>query len=321
MSMKGIFFAAALAFLPIIGHAYDDSDRPIKIVVPFAPGGITDSVARIGAKWLSTDLRKPVIVDNRPGAGGAIAADIVARAPADGYTLFLASLPQIAILPAMQPVKYDPVKDFEPVSIIGVSPMVLVVNPKVPVNSVDEFIRYVKNSPTPIAYGSAGNGTITHLAMVKFLEAANLTMNHIPYKGGASAMADVLANQIPTYFGNVSEVAQHVKAGKLRALAVSSTKRVSTLPDTPTIAELGFANYSAETWTGIMAPAKTSAEIVNKLSESLIRSVHNPAVAKQLEDIGVTLVGNTPSEFAAWRDRDIKTWSTAARKILSENTN
>lgn len=310
---------AALALAqPALAQANDWPQNPITLVVPFAPGGITDSVARISAEWLTKDLGKPVVVSNRPGAGGAIAADFVARATPDGYTLFLASLPQIAILPAIQAVNYDP-KEFEPISIVGVSPMALVVNTKFPANSIESFVEQVKKSPNPVAYGSAGNGTITHLAMVKFLEATHLTMTHIPYKGGAPALADVLGNQIPTYFGNVSEVTEYVKSGRLRAIAVSGSQRTSALPNVPTVAELGYPDFSAETWTGIMAPAKTPKPIIDKLADSLMRAVKSPAVEEKLQAIGVTIVGNNPKEFAAWRDRDIQTWSSTAKKILAEN--
>ena len=237
--------AAPLAVMLAIGgiaqlHASTNvwPQQPVKIMVGLAAGGLTDTITRIIAQPLGEQLGQPMVVENRPGASGTIAAEVVARGPADGYTLVMGNLPQMVILPAMQTTKYDPLRDFAPISLVGSNPFVLCVNPKLPVHTLAEFIAYVKERPGQLAFGSGGIGNGTHLSMAYFLKLAGLDMIHVPYKGGAPAMADLVAGHVVANFSSSSDALPQVKAGTVRAIAVSSGTRWPKLPDVPAISEL-----------------------------------------------------------------------------------
>jgi len=217
--------------------------RPVTVIVPFAAGGSTDAIARTMTQWLGDNLHQQFVVENRAGAGGAIAAELAARAPADGYTLFVASLPQIAIVPAVSKTRYDPVKDFAPISVIGTNPFVLAVNKDVPVRTIPEFVAYVRAQSQPLSYASAGIGSLTHLSMALFLKRAGIDMVHVPYKGGAPAMSDVVAGHVPAIFSNLSDALPQAAAGNIRLIGVSSEKRAPQIPDVPTVAEQGYPNF------------------------------------------------------------------------------
>jgi tripartite-type tricarboxylate transporter receptor subunit TctC len=287
--------------------------RVVKIIMPFPPGGNSDILGRVIGQRLSESLGQQFIVENRPGGMGAIAAEAVARAPADGYTLFWAALPQIAIFPAMTKVTYDPVKDFSPISDVGTNPFVLVVHPTVPVSTMKEFVDYVRSQPGKLSYGSGGTGTLSHLSMVLLMKRADLDMVHIPYKGGGPAMADLVAGQVKIYFGNLSEVLPHVQAHALRPIAVTSEKRVAQLPDVPTVSESGFPGYRTITWNGLMAPAGTPREIVDKVAREVADAVKQPAIIERLYALGVEPLGDTPEQFAATVAADIPMWAEAVK--------
>ena len=214
--------------------------RPVKVVVPFPPGGVTDSIARITADWLAPRLGQPVIAENRPGASGAIAAEFVARADADGYTLFSAATPQLAIVPHVQKISYDPVKDFAPISIVGTNPFALGCNANLPPKSLTELVAYAKERPGQLSYASPGSGSVGHLTMALFLARAGLKMEAVLYKGGGPAMADVVAGHVPCYFGNLNEIIPHAGGGRLTVFAVSAERRAPQLPQVPTVAEQGY---------------------------------------------------------------------------------
>jgi tripartite-type tricarboxylate transporter receptor subunit TctC len=304
--------AAAIAFVTSsFAQPSAWPQQPIKIVVGLAAGGLTDTITRIIAQPLGDQLGQPMVVENRPGAAGTIAAEAVARSPADGYTLVMGNLPQMVILPAMQTTKYDPLKDFAPISIVGSNPFVLCVNPKLPVHTLAEFIAYVKERPGQLAFGSGGIGNGTHLSMAYFLKLAGLDMIHVPYKGGAPAMADLVAGHVVANFSSSSDALPQVKAGTVRAIAVSGGTRSPKIPDVPTISELGYPTFKTITWNGLMAPAKTPKEIVNRVAAEVARAVKEPAVVEHMGNQGIDPIGNTPEEFAAAIKADVALWTEA----------
>jgi tripartite-type tricarboxylate transporter receptor subunit TctC len=285
----------------------------VAVVVPFAAGGNTDGIGRSIAQWLSDRLGQQFVVENRGGAGGAIAAEMVAKAPADGYTLFVAALPQIAIVPAISQTRYDPVKDFAPISVVGTNPFVLAVNKDVPVKSLPEFIDYVRKAPQPLSYASAGIGSLNHLSMALFLKLAGIDMIHVPYKGNAPAMSDVVAGHVPAIFTNLSDALPQAAAGSIRLIGVSSETRASQIPDVPTVAEQGFPTFKTRTWNALMAPAKTDPAIITRVASEVAAAAKNPGFAERLNHLGVDPLGNTPAEFAALIAADIPFWAEAVR--------
>jgi tripartite-type tricarboxylate transporter receptor subunit TctC len=304
--------AAALAWASG-GFAQPNSwpQQPVKIVVGLAAGGLTDTITRIIAQPLGEKLGQPMVIENRPGAAGTIAAEAVARGPADGYTLVMGNAPQMVIIPAIQATRYDPVKDFAPISIVGSNPFVLCINPKLPVNTLAEFIAYVRERPGQLSYGSGGIGNGTHLSMAYFLKLAGLDMIHVPYKGGAPAMGDLIAGHVPVMFASSSDALPQVKAGAIRALAVSSGERSAKIPDLPTVSELGYPQFKTITWNGLMAPANTPKDIVNRLSAEVARAVKDPGVIERMGNQGIDPIGNTPEEFAAAIKADVALWTEA----------
>lgn len=296
--------AAALGSSLALGQTYPQ--RPVKVITPFVAGGNTDNQARIVSERLSAVLGQQFVVENRIGAGGAIAAEFVAKAPADGYTLFFAASPLLS-LPLVQKVNYDAFRDYAPISIVGIAPYVIGVHISVPATNIKEFVDYVKARPGQMNYASGGTGTGTHLTGALFLARAGLRMQHIPYKGGAQAVADLVGGQVHMYFGNAAELIQHAKGGKIRMLAVSTEKRSAQLPDLPTIAESlpGFRTYS---WNGYLAPAATPRPIIERLAQEIAKIVREPATAERLNNIGVEPLGNTPAEFGEFMRQDAPVW-------------
>jgi len=306
-----------LKLLPIIAalapqflQAQSWPQRPVKLVLPFAAGGNTDSQARILSPRLSAAFRQQFIVENRVGAGGAIAAEYVAKSPADGYTLFFTAASQISILPLVQKVNYDSLKDFAPISIFGTNPFVLGVNASLPARNLKEFIDYVRAHPGQINYSSGGTGSVGHLTPALFASRAGLKMTHIPYKGGAPAVADLVGGQVQVYFGNPSELIPHAKSGRIFLLAVSSEKRAPQLPELPAIAEL-YPGFNIVTWNGMLAPAGTPKEIIDGLAQEMIKTTRDPAVVEQLNKIGIDPLGNTPAEFAEFIRNEASLWRDA----------
>ena len=314
--MKRLFRTLALAVAAAasssVALAQDWPQRTVRVIVPFASGGNTDTIARIVTERLSATLGQPFVVENRVGAGGAIAAESVAKSAPDGYTLLMAAVSQIAILPYIQKIAYDPVKDFAPVSNIGTNPFVLGVHESVPARNVREFVEYVKSRPGQLNYASGGNGTIGHLSGALFISRAGLSMTHVPYKGGGPAVADLVAGTVQMYFGNASELIQHSKSGRIRLLGVSSEGRAPQLPEIPAIAE-SFAGFRTLTWNGLLAPAGTPPAIVSRLSTEVQKIVREPAVAARLTSIGVDPLGSTPAEFAEMIRTDSVTWQEAVK--------
>ena len=282
--------------------------RPVKVIVPFTAGGHTDTQARIISERLSVALGQQFIVENRVGAGGAIAAEFVAKSPADGSTLFFAGTTQLLSLPLVQKVNYDPLKDFAPISILGTNPLVLGVHISVPANTLLEFIDYVKAHPGKLSYSSGGTGSTPHLSAALFASRAGLQMTHIPYKG-AQAVTDLVGGQVQMSFGNTSDMIQHSKSGKIRMLAVTGEKRMPQLPDLPAIAEF-YPGFRTIVWNGLLAPSRTPKAIIDRVAQEVAKAVRDPVLIERLNKIGVDALGNTPAEFAAlirseaplWRD-------------------
>jgi tripartite-type tricarboxylate transporter receptor subunit TctC len=265
------------------------------------------------AQRLSEKIGQQFLVENKVGAGGALAADIVARAHPDGYTLFLPAVSVLTIVPKMMKVKYDPIKDFAPISNVATNPFVLIVHKDVPVKSVAEFVAYVKAHKDTISYASAGVGSLSHLAMALFLKQAKIEMTHVPYKGNAPSLADVVAGHLPTMFSNLSDALPQMTAGNVRAIAVSGDKRAVQAPDVPTVAESGYPTYKALTWNGLVAPAGTPKEIIDKVAKVVEDACKEPAFAQKLAAYGVDPLGNTPEEFAKMIKEDMATWATALK--------
>ena len=282
--------------------------KPVRIIVPYAAGGNSDGMARITAQRLTEAFGQSFVIENRLGANGAIAADAVARAPGDGYTLLWGATPPITINPAMTKVNYDPVKDFAPIAVVGVNTFVLLVNRNFPPKTVAEFISFVHSHPKlPYAEGSAGS--LTHLSMVLFAKRAGLDMTNVSYRGNAPALTDVVAGHLQTMFSNISDAIPQAASGSVRLLAVSSDKRVPQIPDVPTIAESGFPGFNVLTWNGLMAPAGTSKDIVNKVAGEIGRAAKDKQFVARLEQYGADPLSNTPEDFAAMITTDLAIWS------------
>ena len=288
-------------------------ERTVAIVVPYPAGGTADTVARIAAEWLAKALKQSVIVEQRPGAGGAIAADFVARAPADGYTLILASTGVMEIVPRMQKVRYDSLKSFAPVFIVGVQPVAFAVNSTLPVKTLAELVAYVKAQPDKGLYASSGNGSTAHLTMAMFLKRAGIAMTHVAYKGNAPAMTDLLGGHVPMYLGGVFELLPYYKGEKIKVIAVSSEKRLSQMPEVPTVAEQGYAGFSASAWNALLAPAGTPKEVVETMAEAFKPACRDAGFIGKLEAIGVDALCNTPEQFSQRLKADWDMWGDAVR--------
>lgn len=286
------------------------ADKPIRLIVPFPAGGATDIMARGLAQHLGEALGQQVVIDNRGGAGGTVGTEAVARAPADGYTLLFATMGTQAINPALYPkLRYDPLKDFAPVALTHITPRVLVVSPSVKVQSVAELIALAKAKPGQISYGSAGNGSSSHLSGALFESMAGVNMVHVPYKGSAPLLTDVLAGRIDTTFDSYTVYEEHIKAGKVRALAVTSTRRMGVLPQVPTVAESGLASYEVSNWLGLLAPAGTPKDVVAALHAATARAMADAAMRKQLVGLGIEPTVSTPDEFSALIRNEIPKWA------------
>ena len=292
--------AASAALLPAASTAQSDyPNRPIKLVVGFAPGGSTDIVGRVVAQRLSERLGQSVVVENKAGAGGTIGADATAKSAPDGYTLTLGTTSTHAIAAgAYSKLPYDPVKDFTQISLVAITPYLLVVNPQVPVKSLPEFVSYAKSQSGKMNYASAGSGTATHLAMEMLKDAAKLDIVHVPYKGNAPADIAILAGEVQTVFGSMPALLQNAKAGKVRPIAVGTATRSPALPDVPTVAEQGYPGFEAALWLGIMGPANMPKAVVDKLHRELVAIVATPEFKAAMDANGAEPVSSkSPEEF------------------------
>jgi tripartite-type tricarboxylate transporter receptor subunit TctC len=292
--------AAGLITAPTLAQAQSDfPNRPIKLIVGFAPGGSTDIVGRLIAQKLGERLGQPVVVENRAGAGGTIGADLTAKSPPDGYTLTLGTTSTHAIAAgAYSKLPYDPVKDFTQISLVAITPYLLVVNPQVPVKTLPEFVALAKANAGKMNYASAGSGTATHLAMEMLKDAAKLDIVHVPYKGNAPADVAILAGEVQTVFGSMPALLQNTKAGKVRPIAVGTSSRSPALPDVPTVAEQGYPGFEAALWLGIMGPPNMPKPVVDRLHKEIVAIVATPEWKAAMDTNGAEPVSSkTPEEF------------------------
>jgi tripartite-type tricarboxylate transporter receptor subunit TctC len=311
----GVAVLAVLHALPAPAAADTYPTKPIKLVVPFPAGGATDIIARVVAQKAHEAWRQPVIVDNRPGAGGNIGADLVAKSPADGYTLLMGTVGTHAINSSLySKMPYDHLKDFQAVTLVATVPNVLVVHPSVPAKSVKDLIALAKAKPGQLNFASTGNGTSIHLCGELFKTMASVDIVHIPYKGSAPALTDLLGGQVNLMFDNLPPSMPHIKAGKLRPLAVTTAKRASALPDVPTMAEAGVPGFEAFAWFGLFAPAGAPKEIVAKWVAEVQKALKQPEVQEKLAGQGADPVGSTSEEYTAFVKAETTKWAAVVKK-------
>jgi len=306
-------FALAVAGSALAQGSYPA--RPVTMVVGFAPGGGTDTVARIIAKNLSDSLGQQVVVENRAGAGGNIATDYVAHAEPDGYTILLGSVGSLAVAPHMiASLGYDPLRDFAPITMAVVFANVLVVQPSLPVQSLADFVKLAQDKPGSVTFGSSGIGGAGHLAGELLKERANIDMIHVPYKGGGPAMQGMLGGQVMSIFATPVSAGGQIKAGKIRAVATTGPKRAALLPDVPTVAESGYPGYEAMNWYAYVAPAKTPKEIVERLNRELVKALNNAEVAALLHQQGLEPSPSSPAELGRYIEREYQTWGRVVKR-------
>lgn len=298
---------ALLAPLPGLAQAWPS--KPVKLVVPYPPGGPTDIVARVVAERLTAQTGQPFLVDNRAGAGGNLGADAVAKAPPDGYTLLVATTAHAINKTLFKNLTYDVQRDFVAVSLLTQGPLVLVVNPDFPAKNVGELIAMAKAKPKSVSFASSGNGQSTHLAAELFASMAGAPMTHVPYKGSAPALNDLIAGQVPLMFDTMLSAMPHVKSGRLRALAITGAQRSPAAPDLPTLAESGLPGYQAYAWNGLVAPAGTPVAVINRLSEELKTALSQPAVQEKFNAQGFAATWVAPAQAASFVQAEVEKWA------------
>jgi len=297
----------AACFAALTSHAQPYPIKAIRFIVPFVPGGGTDITARAIGQKLSEAFAKPVVVDNRPGAGGVIGAEIVAKAVPDGYTLLLGSPGPLTINPNLQSkMPYDTLRDFAPVSLATISPFILVIHPSVPASSVRELIALAKDKPNALNYGSAGNGSVAHLSAEQFKALAGIQLTHVPYKGSSQTAVDILSGRLQLLFENLPVVLPHIRSGKLKALAVGTRNRSTLVPELPTMIEAGVPGYESSTAFGVLAPAKTPRAIVNRVSAEIAKALQGGDVKESLAARGFEPIGSTPEEYTTQLREELK---------------
>ena len=315
--MKRLILAAiAIAAFTQSALAQDKwPSRPIKLIVPYAAGGNTDAVARIAGVHLQNDLGVSVVIENRGGAGGIVGTDAVAKAAPDGYTLCVCSIGPLTISPATEQLPYDPLNDLVPISLLNTNPLILLVNPAVKANSVPELIALAKASPDGLNYSSSGIGGLMYFSAELFRSKTGSKLTHVPYRGGAPATAAVIAGEVQLVFTNMSDAVGQLEGGKVRALAVTTSKRSASAPSIPTLAEQGIADYHTESWNGLFAPKGTPQAIVDRLAQVAAAMAKDPGVQQQMAKFGSDAVSNTPQEFAAMLKRDTQMWAAVVKQI------
>jgi tripartite-type tricarboxylate transporter receptor subunit TctC len=294
-----------------VSTAGEYPDKPVRYIVAFAPGGLNDIVARLAGQKLSESLKQSVVIDNRTGAGGNIGAQVVAKSAPDGYTMLNISLAHAINATLYQKLPYDVLKDFEAVSLLGSSPLLLAVNPAVPAKNVAELVAYAKTKP--LNFGSGGAGAISHLSGELFKRAARIDITHVPYKGGSLAANDLMSGQIQLMFNAVPELIQFVKAGRVRAIAVTSHDRYALVPELPTMIESGYPGFEAGNWIGVVVPAGTPKAIVDKLSKELAAAVHTPELREKFAAQGIDALGSTPEAFKRLLVSDVAKWGKVVK--------
>ena len=309
-TFKKLVAVLALAFAPAVALAQAQSypSKPVRLVVPYSPGGGADNAARILATRLSTAMGQTVVIDNRPGGSGMIGAQAVAQAEPDGYTV-LYDASAFAVNPALRKMAFDPAKDLVPVSLAVTVPNIFVVPPNAPYKTVQEFVDYARKNPGKLTYASYGAGSAAHLIGELLKARAGIDLLHVPYKGGAPALTDLMGGQVDSYFSNAASGMSYVKSGKLRALAVTSAKRMAAMPDVPTLAESGFKDFEVLEWNGFFVPKGTPNDVVARLAKEVQAAVKDPATRQKLQGLGLDPVGSTPEEFGKFVQSEMTRWA------------
>lgn len=304
-------FAATLLAGPALAQAWPD--HPLRVVVPFAPGGVTDSIGRLASEWLSGKLGQPVVVENRTGANGMIAVEYVVRSRPDGYTLLTASASQMVMLPALAQLSVNPARDIAPISIVGSNPQVLAVSARLGVSNLQELLAYLRANPGTLNFSSGGNGSSNHLAMELLLNRTGTRATHVPYRGGAPAMQAVLAGDVGAYFGNPSDIIPHLGGPAIKVIGIAGPERMAQLPGVPTIAEQGLPGFQAQTWNGIAAPAGTPPELIERMGAILVSACQDAAFKAAVERLGAIPVCSTPAQMRAAMEADGPQWQELVR--------
>jgi tripartite-type tricarboxylate transporter receptor subunit TctC len=303
-----------------VASAQEWPSKPIKLVVPYAPGGYTDAVGRITARFLEKELSQTVIVDNRPGGGGIVGSDLVSKSPGDGYTLCVCSVGAISIAPVAQTTSYDPVKSFKPISVVSTIPQTVIVNPSLPINSMEDLVKYAKANPGKLTYGSSGAGGLMYFSVALFDARLGTKMTHVPFKGGSPATAAVVSGEVNLSFTNMTDALPQIEANTVRALAVTSATRSEFTPKLPTVAETVSPGYAVESWNGIMAPASTPDAVVAKVSDALKKMAADPEVKKNMAVAGASTVFTTPAEYTAQITKEVEQWRALLKEIAEKKT-
>jgi tripartite-type tricarboxylate transporter receptor subunit TctC len=315
--IRGATTAAIILFAGFAGAAFAQGDypnKPIKFIVPFPPGGGTDLFARAIGNKLAENLKWVIVVENKPGAGGNLGVDQVAKSPADGYTVVMGQTSNLAINPTLYPkLPYDSLKDLTPVVLVASAPLVLVTSSSSPYKSLAEIVAAAKAKPGKVTFASPGNGTVAHLTGELFQRAAGIKLEHVPYKGSSQALTDLMGGQTDLFMASIPTAISHIKGGKLRAIAVSSAKRAAELSNVPTIAESGYKDFDATTWFGLLVPARTPAAIVTRLNTEVNKVLTIPDVRKKLETEGGEVLGGSPEEFAALLKAEHARWGKVVK--------
>ena len=310
----GITAALGALIAPVVSaNEANWPTKPIKLVVGYAAGGATDVVARLVANKMGGELGQSIIVDNRTGANSNVGAEIVARAPADGYTLYVYTIANTINASLYNKLGYDPIKDFEPIGMMAKIPNLLVVNPSLPIHSVQDYIKYAKESKDGITFASSGSGSSIHLSGEMFKMKTGLNMLHVPYRGSAPAVSDLLGGQVQSMFDNSPSSMPHVKAGKLRALAITSKERSPLPPDVPTIAESGFPGFEVQSWFGLSAPAGTPDAVIKRLNTALNTALKDPTIKQRLADLVATTAPGTPDDMRKFVASELKGWNEVVK--------
>lgn len=308
---NNVFLLLAVLLSTFVSAQTAYPDRPIKLIVPYPPGGTTDLLARTLAPRLSERLGQPILIENRAGAGGVIGSQVVAKSPADGYTLVFGSIASHGILPAIQvPPPYDPIRDFAPVSLVAITPNVLLANVAAPAKNVAELIALAKSQPGKLNFGSTSLGGSPHMSGELLKSQAKIQMVHVPYKGGAPMLVDLMGGQISYAFDNLPSSIQHIRSGKVKALAVTTAKRWPHAPEIPTMAEAGLTGYESSAWFGLLAPGNTPKAIVDLLQKQVTFILKQPEVEKIYLEQGAMPVGNSPDEFVRFITAEMQKWKT-----------
>ena len=313
--IRALICATFMSFAMSTAWAQTYPAKPIRMIVGFAPGGGTDVTARAVVQELSEGLRQRVVIENRPGANGVVGTEIAAKAPADGYTLLMVNSGH-SVNPGLYPkLPYDSIRDFAPISLVATLPNLLVLHPSLPAKTFPEFVQFARKRPGQINYGSGGQGASSHLSVELLKRAARIDLVHVPYKSGGLSAAALLAGEVMVSFNTIPSALPYVKAGRLRAVGVSSPKRSASVPDVPTIAEMGYPGFSASGYSGLLAPAGTPPDAITRVQAEVARLLKLPAVVERFTALGLDSVGNTPAEFAQFIKADIDVWTKLTREL------